>query len=85
MKILASSGDKVVVQIFLSWWSPWKLLLHNRNKFSSYFIKLVSGKQVGHLTRGENIVQVFEKSFIFDLIVSEDECNSVTLQTCEEC
>ena len=81
MKIPPSSRYEVVVQILLSWWSPWKLSFHNWNKLSSDFIEFITSKKVRDFSGGEDVIQIFQKSFILDLIVGEDECDAFTLQT----
>lgn len=51
VEIVSDSGKVVVVQIFIGWWSPWKLFLHDRDKFSHDLIHLISGKQVSYLSK----------------------------------
>ena len=58
VKIPPSSRYKVVIEILLSWWSPWKLPFHDWNEFSCDFIELISSKEVGHFSRREDVVQV---------------------------
>lgn len=51
VEIVSDSGKVVVVQIFIGWWSPWKLFLHDRDKFSHDLIHLISGEQVSYLSK----------------------------------
>lgn len=49
MKIVLHTSDEVVVKILVGRWSLGILSLHYINQILSYFIDLVSSKQVGHL------------------------------------
>ena len=81
MKILPCSSQKVIIEIIWSRWSPWKLFLHDWYEVGVDFIDLVSSEQVGDFSRGEDIVDVLEEALIFDLIVSEEEGDSLALLT----
>lgn len=49
MKIVLHTSDEVVIKILVGRWSLGILSLHYTNQILSYFIDLVSSKQVGHL------------------------------------
>lgn len=34
-----------------------------------------------HLSRAQNIVEILKEGLIFDLVVSEDKCDAITLST----
>lgn len=81
VEVLPCSGDKVVIEVLLGGWSPRVLLLHHRDQFSSYLIQFISSKKVGDLPWGEYIVEVLQEALILHLIVCEDECDALPLQT----
>ena len=75
MKVLSCSRQKVVIEIIWSGWSPWKLLLHDRDEIRVDLIDFITSKQVRHFSRGEDVVDVLQESLVFDLVVSEEECD----------
>ena len=82
MKILSCSGEEVIVKILRSWSSSRKFFLHHRDEVRVYFINLVTSKQVGHFSRGKDVVDVLKESLVFDLVVCEEEGDSFSLLTC---
>ena len=81
VEVISCSGDKVVIEVLLGGWSPRILLLHHRDQFSSYLIQFIPSKKVGDLPWGEHIVEVLQEALILHLIVCEDECDALSLQT----
>lgn len=57
MEVVSDSGQVVLVQIFIGWWSPWKLFLHDGDKFSHDLIHLISGKQVSYLSKQKKMTK----------------------------
>jgi len=49
MQVVLDASDEVVIQIFIGWWSPWILGLHDVYQILSDLINLIPGKQIGHL------------------------------------
>lgn len=49
MKVVLHTSDEVVIKILVGRWSLRILSLHYTNQILSYFIDLISSKQVGHL------------------------------------
>lgn len=49
MQVIHHSGQKVVVQILIGRWSPWKLPLHHWYQLAANLVNLVSSKEIGYL------------------------------------
>ena len=46
-------------------------------------VDFITSEQIRHLTRCQDIVHVFEKSFVLDFVVSEQERHSFAFLTCD--
>ena len=49
VKVLACTGQEVLVEVLVGGWTTWKFLLHDRHKFLLDLVHLITCKQVGHL------------------------------------
>lgn len=80
MKVPPGSGDEVIIEVFLCGRTPRILPFHDGHQLSRDLIQFISGKQVRHFSWWQDIVQVFQKSFILYLIVSENKSYASSLQ-----
>ena len=81
MQVVLGSRQEIVVQIFSRGWSPWKLFLHDRDQLAAYLVDFVSREKIGDLAGGQKVVQIFEEAFFLDLLVCEDEGDSLPLHS----
>ena len=49
VQVLLHSIQVVVEHVLIGRWSPWKLLLHDRDQFLKDFVHLVSREEIRHL------------------------------------
>lgn len=81
VKIISCSRDEEIVQILSSWWTTRLFFFHDANKTLSDIIDLVLGEQICHFTRTQQIVEIFQESLFFDLVVGKNESHAFTLLT----